>query len=432
MSVTGGERVLIESEAPAVPRRRLGLFDIWCIGVNATVGSGVFALPDDIHRSMGGYSPLAYLLCTLLLLPVALCFVELSGRFDRTGGAYVYASAAFGPRVGFVIGWFCWISTFVSWAANTVLFIELLGPRSPMLARALSAGLIVALGAVNYYGVKPGAWVVNLVVIGKVGAILCFLAAALFAMHPGRLGGALPLGAVGMGQGIYLALWPLQGFEVTPIVAGETQNPRRNVPLGTIGTLVFSALLFMIVQTALVGAYPALGSVSEQPLVEGARYLDPRLGVLVLVGSLISIGGFTAGSALGSQRYAQAIAADGLLPARLAAIHPRWATPHAAIVMTTALSALLAALFHYRQLVGMANIVVVIQYLSACLAVPLVRRRAPAGERAWVIPGGPVVPALGALGSLVLFAGAGRDEYVFGALALVVGLAVARFSRAQG
>ena len=87
------------STEPTLPRRRLGLFDVLCLGVNATVGSGVFSLPDDMHRAMGGWSPFAYVLCTLLLLPVALCFAELSGRFEETGGAFVYARHAFGdPR----------------------------------------------------------------------------------------------------------------------------------------------------------------------------------------------------------------------------------------------------------------------------------------------------------------------------------------------
>src|SRR5262249_11430155 len=108
-------------------RRRLGLFDVLCIGVNATVGSGVFALPDDMQRAMGGLSPFAYVLCAVLLLPVALSFAELSGRFDESGGAYVYARHAFGDRVGFVIGWYCWANTFVSWAANATLFVDLVG-----------------------------------------------------------------------------------------------------------------------------------------------------------------------------------------------------------------------------------------------------------------------------------------------------------------
>src|ERR1700733_8667162 len=100
----GGPPVVLE----APHRRRLTLFDVLAIGINATVGSGVFALPDDIQRAMGGWSPLAYLLCALLLLPIALSFAEASGRFEESGGAYVYARRAFGDRVGFFVGWYCW------------------------------------------------------------------------------------------------------------------------------------------------------------------------------------------------------------------------------------------------------------------------------------------------------------------------------------
>ena len=410
-------------EAPA-EKRRLGLFDVLCIGVNATVGSGVFTLPDDMAREMGGFSPLAYLFCALLLLPVALCFAELSGRFEETGGAYVYARAAFGPRVGYLLGWFCWTSTFVSWAANTTLLVALLGFDPYPWGKLLCAAAILGLGAVNYFGIKPGAWTVNVVVIGKLAAIACFLAVAFFSFNPSRFGGALPHGAAGVGQGIYLALFPLQGFEVAPVAAGETRNPRRNVPLATIGTLLFSAILFIIVQTALVGSYPGLAAESQQPLTDAARHLGRTIGLLVFAGSMVSIGGFNAGSALGSPRYARAIAAHGLLPAPLARIHPRWSTPHVAIVTTTLLSTVLAIFFDYRQLVGMSNITVVIQYLFTCLAVPFVRRRQQGKKTGWVIPGGPVVPVLGAIGSLVLLRGASRDEVVFAAAALVVGTLV--------
>src|SRR3954462_745922 len=97
----------VEVEPPGATRRRLGLFDVLCIGVNATIGSGVFALPDDMQRAMGGWSPLAYLLCALLVLPAGRSFGELSGRFDESGGAYVYGRHAFGDRAGFIIGWYC-------------------------------------------------------------------------------------------------------------------------------------------------------------------------------------------------------------------------------------------------------------------------------------------------------------------------------------
>jgi amino acid transporter len=407
-------------------RRRLNLFDVLCIGVNAIVGSGVFSLPDDMQRSMGGFSPLAFVLCACLLMPVALCFAELAGRHEETGGSYLYARNAFGPKVGFLVGWYCWMNTFLSWAANMTLFVEVLGVQAFPVNKVIAVTGILALGAVNYFGVKPGAWVVNLVVIGKLSAIFCFLAVAVMALDPSKLGGALPRGAAGVGQGIYLALFPLQGFEVTPITAGETMNPRRNVPLGTLGALFFSALLFVIVQASLVATYPGIGLDSKTPLADGARYLGPTIGAVVLIGSMISIGGFTAGSALGSPRYAQAIAAHGLLPARIASLHPTWGTPHVAIGLTTLLTAILAAFFDYRQLVGMSNITIVVQYLFTCLAVPVLRKKlGPAPAKAFVIPGGPLIPILGAAGSLAFLAGADMAEVGFAVATLVIGVIVA-------
>lgn len=396
-------------------RRRLNLFDVLCIGVNAIVGSGVFALPDDMQRAMGGFSPLAFLLCAVLLMPVALCFAELAGRHEETGGSFLYARNAFGPRIGFFVGWFCWANTFVSWAANMTLFVELISSpgvglfeASPPLfwKKLIAISGIVALGAINYFGVKPGAWVVNLVVIGKLSAIFCFLAVAIFAFDPSKLGGPLPYGIAGVGQGIYLALFPLQGFEVTPITAGETKNPQRTVPLGTLGALLFSALLFVLVQATLATTYPGIANDSQRPLADGARYIGPTLGAIVLIGSMISIGGFTAGSALGSPRYAQAIAAHRLLPAPIASLHAKWGTPHVAILLTTGFTAFLASFLDYRQLVGMSNITIVVQYLFTCLAVPAIRRKqGPAPAKAFVIPGGPIVPLIGAAGSLTFLYG---------------------------
>jgi amino acid transporter len=383
--------------------------------VNAIVGSGVFALPDDMQRAMGGWSPLAFLLCAVLLMPVALCFAELAGRHAETGGSFLYARNAFGPRVGFFVGWFCWANTFVSWAANMTLFVELISsPQvgifesrpAPFFYKSIAVGGIVALGAINYFGVKPGAWVVNLVVIGKLTAIFCFLGVAIFAFDPSKLGGPLPYGIAGVGQGIYLALFPLQGFEVTPVTAGETKNPQRTVPLGTLGALLFSALLFVLVQSTLATTYPGIANVSQRPLADGARYIGPTLGLIVLIGSMVSIGGFTAGSALGSPRYAQAIAAHGLLPAPIASLHERWGTPHIAIFLTTGFTAALAAFLDYRQLVGMSNITIVVQYLFTCLAVPAIRRKqGPAPARTFVIPGGALIPIVGAVGSLTFLVG---------------------------
>lgn len=413
-----------ETEAPdlARARRRLTLFDVVCIGVNATVGSGVFALPDDVYREMGGFSPLGFAVCAVLLLPVSLCMAELAARTEETGGPYVYARRAFGEELGFVVGWFCWVATLVSWAAVTTLFVEIVGIHG-VAAKVAGAGMILVLGAINYIGVKPGAALVNVVTIGKLAAILTFVGVGLFRMKTERLGGALP-DLRHFGTGVYLTLFPLQGFEVAPVTAGETRNPKRNVPLGTIGALVFSALLYVVVQGVLVAAYPGLGAKTETPLHDAAVYLGPTIALIVLIGSMVSTAGFTAGSALGSPRYAEAMANHGTLPKVLSRIHPRFRTPHVAIVVTALISAALVLPFDYRMLVGVANVTVVFQYVFSCLAVPVLRRREPEDTAKWRVPGGMTLPILGALGSASLLFFVKQGEWLFSGGALLVGAAL--------
>lgn len=403
-------------------RRRLTLFDVVCIGVNATVGSGVFALPDDVYREMGGWSPIAFAICAVLLLPVSLCMAELAARTDETGGPYLYARRAFGKPVGFLVGWYCWIATVVSWAAVTMLFVEIIGVRG-VAGRALGAAMILGLGAINYVGVKPGAALVNVVTVAKVLAIFTFVGVGLFRLNTASLGGPLPT-AAHIGTGVYLTLFPLQGFEVAPVTAGETQNPRRNVPLGTMGSLVFSALLYVVVQAVMVAVYPNLGNKTDTPLHDAAKYLGPTIGGIVLLGSMVSTAGFTAGSALGSPRYAEAMGKEGVLPRVLARIHARFQTPHVSIVVTSLFAAALALPFDYRMLVGVANVTVVIQYVASCLAVPVLRRREPVDASKWRVPGGPVLPLVGAAGAAYLLRFVKLEEWIFAGVSLAVGVAL--------
>ncbi len=401
--------------------RRLSTLDILAIGVNAIVGSGVFSLPDDMAREMGRYSPLAFVICAVLLWPVALCFAELARNQDQNGGPYVYARAAFGERIGFLIGWLCWTNAFISFAANVGLLVALLG-TSGAWARVLVVVIVVALGGVNHFGVQPGARLVQVLVLGKLVAIASFVLAGItFASHTTQSGGAsaggLPHGFQGVANGVYLALFPFQGFEVIAVPAGETKNPERAVPRATLGSLALAAVLYVVVQALLTATYPDLARPSETPLVDAARRIGPALGVIVFVGSIVSVGGFAAGSALGSPRYAQAMAAHNQLPRTLALLHPKWGSPTHAIWATTFITAILAALFSYRTLVGFSNISVVVQYACTCAAVPMLRK--PGQETSlWQR----AIPVLGVLFSLAFLYGANMEEFVFALGAIAFGV----------
>ena len=107
--------------------RKLGIWGLWLLAVNGLIGAGIFGLPSSAARLAGEYSPLIYLLCSLLIFPIVLCFAELASYFRSTGGPVRYSKEAFGSLVGFEVGWLYYISRVVAFAANSALLLDSIG-----------------------------------------------------------------------------------------------------------------------------------------------------------------------------------------------------------------------------------------------------------------------------------------------------------------
>ena len=322
-------------------RRSLGLFDVVCIGLNAIVGSGIFLLPDDLFREMGVLSPLAFLLCAVGLLPVALCFAEAASTVDRSGGPYVYAGQAFGKLTGFGVGWMCFANSAFSFAAVASAAAAYFGRLVPAFSgeatvKGVALAVILGFAVLNYLGARPGAVAVNLFTIAKF-TVLVILVGSLVPEASFDVAQSTPSrGLAGIGSATFIALFAVQGFEVVPVPAGETRAPERQIPIAVVTSLLAASVLYLLVQTVLVGSYAGLGAESDTPLADAAIAVVPALGVVVAIGGLISTLGFVSGSALGTPRYLYAAAVDGHLPAALAAEHPRYSSPHVAVIATAA------------------------------------------------------------------------------------------------
>jgi APA family basic amino acid/polyamine antiporter len=409
-------------------KRTLSRFDVVCIGLNAIVGSGVFALPDDLYRELGIWSPLAFVLCAVGLWPIALCYAEAAGRVDRTGGPYLYASEAFGPQTGFVVGWMCFANSLFSFAAVGSAAAAYLGRLVPALAdpvllKVSAIAMIAAFGALNYYGAKPGALAIDAFTIAKFSVLLVMIVALIprTSMPDASVTATSTLPPISaFSAAAFMALFAAQGFEVVPVPAGETQVARRNIPFAIISSLIVSSILYVIVQSTLALAYPKLGEVSSTPLADAALYMAPWLGALVTFGGLVSTLGFVSGSALGTPRMLFAAAEDGHLPRGLAALHPRFDSPHQAILATTVVAVLLVIPFDYRSLIGMSNVAISVQYLATCLAVIPLRKRDGATKVSVL---GRVAPYLGTAVSIWIVTEASGEELIWAGASLVAGIA---------
>ena len=404
-------------------RRSLGRFDITCLGLNAIVGSGIFLLPDDLYRELGVLSPLAFVCCAVGLLPIALCYARAAGACEKSGGPYVYASEAFGPRVGFAVGWMCFTNSVFSFAAVAAAAAAYAARLLPVLAdpitqKVVSVLVIAAFAALNYRGAKPGALAVDAFTAGKFLVLLILVAVLLTRLDPSIFShGPLPAGLGNLGAATFIALFAAQGFEVVPVPAGETRAPERDVPFAVLSSLAVASLLYILVQVAMVGSGANLATASDAPLADTALAIAPALGVVIAVGGLISTLGFVSGSALGTPRYLYAVALDGQLPRRLANIHVRHESPHVAVLATAALAIVCVVPFDYRALIGMSNVAVAVQYLATCLAIQRLGKEKPR-------PALLVTSWVGVAVSLWIFTEASLTELIWAAASLVVGAAL--------
>ena len=382
--------------------RPLGLLDLVCIGINAIVGSSVFLFPGRLAAFLGPASVVSFGLTGLLLVSVALCFAEASSRFDRPGGSYLYAREAFGDWVGFGIGWVCWAAQIFGWAtvANGIaVYLGYWDPSwaRPVMVKGIAAAVILTMGALNYRGVKLGAWTSNTFTVAKLLPLLAFAFIGLPGISLAHFHPFAPHGWAPMGKACFLAYFAFQGFESIPVPAGEVDRPERNVPLATVIALLAAAALYMLIQTAAVGLTPALDA-SPHPLADAASFVFGPVGAsIMIIGAVLSMTGYNAGDALTCPRYLVALAEDGHLPEPLARRHPRFQSPYLAISLTTALTLCAALAFDFNKLVDFSNVVVCAQYIATCASVPFLRRRP-----GWSLPGGWLVPALGIAATLWL------------------------------
>ncbi|PIR21569.1 MAG: hypothetical protein COV45_02155 [Deltaproteobacteria bacterium CG11_big_fil_rev_8_21_14_0_20_47_16] len=410
-------------------RRQLRFFDILCLGVNGIVGSGIFLLPGRLLGGLGPLSILQFILCGLLLIIVALCFAEAAALVDRNGGPYNYVRVAFGPKIGFAMGWLLVVSMTFNYATVLTGLVGYAGTLLPWLTDAWHAKLIYALvigflTLLNIRGVRMGADAVNLLTVAKIIPLLIFIGFGLMAIQPHHFVPFAPHGLAPMAALILATNFTYQGFEVAPVPSGEVANASRVVPRAMVGSLLFSMVLYVIIQTIIVGTGADIAN-SEGPLADAARgFMGSWGGMLITVGAIISMSGYVSGSAFLSPRSLEVLCEDGYLPKAGSRYHPKYETPYVAIIFTGIVAFGMACFLNFDRLIDISSFVVVIQYLGTCLAVPLLRKKLGAAKPGYRVPWGWTLPLIGAVVSVLFAVQIKMPELIWTVSTVVAGLVV--------
>ncbi len=374
----------------------MGVFDVVCLGINGIVGAGIFLLPGQLSGLVGSGAIWMFPLCGVFCFTIALCFAEMGGMYNSTGGAYLYAKDAFGSFVGFLVGWIIWSSSIIGWASVASgfgLYIQYFLPaENAWLSKVIITILIVTLSTINYFGVKLGARTVNFFTVGKLFSLFIFISVGLFFIKKENF---TPFhNGENFSRVVTLALYAYTGFEFIVVPAGEMQHPQRNIPRVLFSVLAVTTILYVVIQTVAAGTFPGLAE-SEKPLADAASYfMGTAGGIIIGTGALLSIGGVNAGIALTSPRSLYVLSKDRFFPGMFSKIHPEYHTPYLAIIVNTALTLLLSLTGSFKYLVAASVMVSILQYIPTCLAVIVLRRNHPERERSYRIPGGYSVPVI--------------------------------------
>lgn len=415
--------------------RALGRLAVAALGVNCVVGSGIFLLPGPVAEGLGPAAILAAAGAGLLACLIALCFAAAASRFRETGGAYLYAREAFGPLVGFEVGWISALAGVVAWGALVNGFAVALGRLVPAVAEGAGhsltiVGFLALLAWLNVLGARSGGRLSTLVSGVKIVTLLAFAAAgAAFVesenLHPFFAQGPAD-GLAALPGAILLMLYAYVGFENLVVPAGEMDRPERSLPGAILGVLATVTVLYTAVMVVVAGTLSPFVGRPNAVAASAEAFLGPAGGALVAVGVVISIFGVNAASALILPRRLSALADRGDLPAVIGRLHRRHGTPWVAILLAYGLAGAVALSGTFAELAVLAVIGRLMQYIPTCLAVLVFRARERNAEpRAPIrLPGGPAIPllALGLAGALLLQAT--PAQLLAGAAAALAGLPV--------
>jgi basic amino acid/polyamine antiporter, APA family len=411
-------------------RRDLGLTSAVAIVIGTVIGSGIFRVSSKMVAEVG--SPAAvfgvWIFGGVLTLFGALSYAELAAAMPEAGGEYVYLKEAYGPLWGFLYGWtqmwvaksgsiatiatlfFVYSANFAPGLERTMLSVPLpIGPHGGPLeiryGQICAMALILALGAVNYTGVKFGGRVqvavtgLKLVLIG--GVILIGLLAA--QGSAANLASSLPAagGAAGFFTALVGALWAYDGWNNVSMVSSEIRHPQRSLPRALIAGTVAVIAIYLLTNLAYFRVLPAR-EVAASPRVaaEMMRRVFGSLGAgAVSVAAMVSIFAALNGAILSGARVPYAMAADGLFFRNVARVHPVYRTPGVSILALCGWAALFVISGRFEELYTCVMFASWILYGMTGIAVLVLRRRRPELARPYRTLGYPGVPVLFVLGA---------------------------------
>lgn len=443
-------------------KRKLGPFGLISIGVGVIIGAGLFSLTGIAAANNAGPAIiLSFVLAAICCGFNALCYAEFASMVPVAGSAYTYSYTSLGELFAWIIGWDLILeysvgaaTVAISWSQYLIKFLgyfDLYLPPQLVLSPFesiklidgtfihgiinLPAILIVAIITfVIIRGVKTSSIVTSVLVVLKVSIVLVFIAVGWKYINPSNYHPFIPqntgtfgeYGISGIFRGAGVIFFVFIGFDIVATMAQETKNPKRNMPIGIIGSLVVCTILFVLFTYVMTGlanytefknsAAPVAIAIAKTPY----KWLVQLIVFAILIGyiSVILV------DLMGQSRVFFTMSRDGLLPKMFSSLHPKFQTPYKSNILLCVFICLFAGFVPIRVVGEMTSIGTLLAFVLVCLGVLILRKTQPNAPRSFKTPFVPVIPILGILSSVILMFSLPLDTWIRLIVWLVIGLII--------
>lgn len=422
--------------------KTLGAFDLLTIGIGAVIGTGIFILPGTVAAKEAGPGvTLSFLIAALVCTLASMCYAELSSSIPVAGSAYSYGNILYGEVIGWILGWALILEYMLSVAAVSAgwasYFNSLLhsfglhiphhfeGPFDPLNDTYLNLWAVISvllIGILLSRGMKASMKFNNAAVLIKIAIIFIFIGVGLFFIKPKNYQPFTPYGTTGVLRGATTVFFAFLGFDVVSSSAAEVKNPKKNMPIGIIGTLIVAALLYMGVSVVLTGMVNYKQLDVANPVAYALKVVNQGwVADLLSIGAIVGMSTMMLTMIYSSSRLIYSIGRDGLLPSFLGKID-KHGLPENALWIVTIVIAIMGGLFSLEELTSLVSIGTLLAFTFVSFGVILLRRRKDIPEGDFKVPFYPVIPILSGLACIGMMCFLSVKTYIFASIWFLFGL----------
>lgn len=398
--------------------RNLGLPSVLAISIGAMIGSGIFILPALALKIAGPAVILAYLLAGLLVVPAALSKSEMATAMPEAGGTYIYIERGMGPLLGTIAGVGTWFSLSFKSALALVGGVPYLLLLFDLPLQPVALGIAIVLILVNVLGAKQTGRLQLAIVVVMLAALGWFAAGSAPAVQSANYADFFGKGVGGLLAATGVVFVSYAGVTKIASVAEEIEDPGRNIPLGILGSLAFTTVLYVAVVAVLVGGTnPGSIAGSLTPVADAAETTLGQAGVVaVIVAAILALVSTANAGILSSSRYPFAMSRDKLVPSSLSSVNDRFGTPVPAITLTGGVLLVLIAFVPLLDIAKLASAFQIMVFALINVAVVAFREGSVEYEPEFTSPLYPWMQGFGAIAGLFLLTQMGTLPLVGSAL----------------